>query len=337
MRGDRTLHRLLQPLTAALDDRAVTDVVVNEPRRVVVKRAGKWSWLDASEFTFEHLDAASILIAQRSGREFDEEHPYANSTLPGGERFQACRPPATKPGRIVWAIRKPPATARSIDDPDFDGLFDGTNIAPPRRQRAQGALIELHQKRMWKAFFAQARQAGMTIGVCGETGSGKTDLLRRLIQISRPETRMVTIETDDEFGELGPPNKASIFYDEKRIGADECVKVALRLAPDEIWHQEVRGPEAYSFLRALASGHAGGGTSWHAEEGREFQALELMLKEHPGGRALPDDRLRQFVREYIDIVVHCERNGGKFRVSRVWFKPAPDPDPGAAEPLESAA
>ena len=337
MRGDRTLAHLLRPVAGALGESAVTDLVVNEPQRVAVKRAGLWSWLDVPEFTFDRLDAASILIAQRAGREFDEEHPYANATLPGGQRFQGCRPPATKPGRIVWAIRKPPATARSIDDPDFDALFDGTNIASPRRHRTQEALTELHRNRLWKAFFAQARLAGMTIGVCGETGSGKTDLLRRLIQISRPETRMITIETDDEFGELGPPNKASIFYDEKRIAADECIKVALRLAPDEIWHQEVRGPEAYSFLRALASGHAGGGTSWHAEEGREFQALELMLKEHPGGRAMPDDRLRQFVREYIDIVVHCEREGDRFRVSRVWFKPAPDADPEEAEQVEQGA
>lgn len=329
MRGDRTLCHLLRPIQAALDDPSVTDVVANKPQRVAVKRAGRWTWLDVPEFTFERLDAASILIAQRLGREFDEANPYAKSTLPGGQRFQACRPPGTKPGRILWAIRKPPATARAIEDPDFDGLFDGTNVIAPRRRRASAALLGLYRQGQWRPFFEQARLAGMTIACCGETGSGKTDLLRRFIQVTRPETRIVTIETDDEFGELGPENKAAIFYDEKIIEADECVKVALRLAPDEIWHQEVRGGEAYAFLRALASGHAGGGTSWHAGQGREFEALELMVKQHPAGRAMSDDALRTFCREFIDIVVHCERDGGTFRVSRVWFK--------AAEELELAA
>ena len=73
-----------------------------------------------AQLTFDLLDAATILIGQRTGREFDEAHPYVNSTLPGGQRFQGVRPPGTKAERILWAIRRPPTVARRIEDDDFD-------------------------------------------------------------------------------------------------------------------------------------------------------------------------------------------------------------------------
>jgi type IV secretion system protein VirB11 len=141
-----------------------------------------------------------------------------------------------------------------------------------------------------------------------------------MIQIHRPNTRVVTIETDQEFGSIGPENLAPMFFDEQKITADEAVRTALRLAPNEIWYQEVRGGEAYALLRAMESGHAGGGTSWHAEEGRELEALSMMARQHPAGREMSEDRLMQMMRSLIDILVYCEREpSGKFRISSVRF------------------
>ena len=94
---------------------------------------------DSPEFCFDTLDAASILIGQRTGREFDEGNPYVNSTLPGGQRFQGVRPPGTKAGRILWAIRRPPAVARRIEDEDFPALFTDTNRGP-RDASADGPI-----------------------------------------------------------------------------------------------------------------------------------------------------------------------------------------------------
>src|ERR1700733_6716760 len=99
MRGDTTLLRLIAPILPALDNPQVTDVVINRPGQVGIREAGEWVWLDVPSFTFDLLDAATILIGQRTGREFDERHPYVNSTLPGGQRFQGVRPPGTKAER----------------------------------------------------------------------------------------------------------------------------------------------------------------------------------------------------------------------------------------------
>lgn len=307
---------MLSPIAEPLGHPQVTDIVVNEPCHVLIRKAGAWERMDIQPFDFDTLDAATILIGQRAGREFDEGSCYVNSTLPDGQRFQGVRPPGTKNGRLLWAIRRPPTTARRIDDPDFLDLFESTNAGVSRRQRMKGGMLSLWKARDWLRFFPAVRLAGMNIGICGATGSGKTDLARRLLQIYRQDIRIVTIETDDEFGDVGPFNKAPLFYDDTRISSDEAVRIALRLCPTEIAHQEVRGPEAYSLLRALESGHCGL-TTWHAEEGREFDALSMMARQHPAGREIPDDKLTGLMRSLFDVLVYTERSDNGFRISSV--------------------
>ena len=89
MRGDAILLRMLAPILPALDNPQVTDVVVNRPGEVGIREAGNWVWLDVPSFTFDMLDAATILIGQRTGREFDEappvrqQHPARRPAVPG--------------------------------------------------------------------------------------------------------------------------------------------------------------------------------------------------------------------------------------------------------------
>jgi type IV secretion system protein VirB11 len=316
MRGDTTLLRLIAPIAADLDNPQVTDVVVNKPHEVMIREAGIWRTVHVPSFDFETLDAATILIGQRVGREFDEASPYVNSTLPGGQRFQGVRPPGTKSDRVLWAIRRPPSRARRLDDDDFDGLFTQTNNGATRRQRVRENLLDAYNAREWRKLFTAARLSGLSIAFCGPTGSGKSDLARRCLGVNRPSSRMVTIETDDEFGDVGPENKAIIFYDDTQVTSDEAVRIALRLVPVEIALQEVRGAEAYSLLRAMNSGHSGV-TTWHAMEGSELDALCMLARQHPAGREMTEDRLMAMARDAFDVIAYCYRDGNEFRVSSV--------------------
>src|SRR3984885_811429 len=162
MRGDAILLRMLAPILPALDNPQVTDVVVNRPGQGGIREAGNWAWLDVPSFTFDLLDAATILIGQRTGREFDEAHPYVNSTLPGGQRFQGVRPPGTKADRILWAIRRPPTVARRMDDDDFEELFTETNNGITRRQHVRDNLLDAYHARQWRQLFTAARMAGLS-------------------------------------------------------------------------------------------------------------------------------------------------------------------------------
>jgi hypothetical protein len=233
-----------------------------------------------------------------------------------GQRFQGVRPPGTKADRILWAIRRPPTIARRMDDDDFDELFTETNNGITRRQRVRDNLLDAYHARQWRQLFTAARMAGLSIAFCGPTGSGRTDLARRARGVSRPDSRMVTIETDDEYGDVGPENKAPLFYDDTQISSDEAVRIALRLVPVEIALQEVRGAEAYSLLRAVNSGHSGV-TTWHAMEGSELDALCMMARQHPAGREMTEDRLMAMARDAFDVIAYCYREGNNFRVSSV--------------------
>jgi type IV secretion system protein VirB11 len=203
-----------------------------------------------------------------------------------------------------------------LDGPDFDGLFDDVGNGASHRQRLRGDLLDKYASKDWRGVFTAARMAGLSIAFCGPTGSGKSDLARRCLGVNRPGSRMVTIETDDEFGDVGPQNKAPLFYDDTQITSDEAVRIALRLVPVEIALQEVRGPEAYSLLRAMNSGH-GGVTTWHSVEGVELEALVMMARQHPAGREMTEDKLMAMARDAFDVIAYCYRDGNKFGVSSV--------------------
>ena len=320
--SNTALHHLIRPFLPFLADPRTTEVVVNRPGEFGVE-AGTWSWHKDDSLTFERLDAIGVLAAFNSSQEFGPHSPLCATVLPGGERLQVCRPPATLPDVISLTIRKPSERVMRIDDPDFDALFDATNTGPTRRTRADEHLVALYRAKDWKAFFKLAIRQKKTLGVAGSTGSGKTTLLRRCLMEIPEIERIVTIEDTAEFGAAGPPNRVNLFYGDGRanLAAEQVLKASLRMRPDRIIMQEVRGPEAFSFIRGLANGHSGA-TSWHADEGDELDVLEMMVKQHPAGVAIPDDALRRYLRRYIDIIVWAAKDDTGFKAPRVWFKAA---------------
>jgi type IV secretion system protein VirB11 len=323
--GERTLRYLLagdiQPL---LDDDRTTEVVVNKPGEVGVEQDGRWSWFDRPGLTFDKLDAIGILAAAMTSREVDSVQPLCTSTLPDGERIQICRPPATLPDRISLTIRKPATFARTADDPDFVPLFSTANTTLSRQAKTDQELIALKRVGDWRAFWGLARKARKTIGITGITGSGKTDVAKRLLQLTGPESRIVTIEDNPETKGLGPRNTVNLFYGDSRakLTAEAAVQAALRMRPDEIHLAEVRGAEAFAFLRAVAAGHPGSLTTWHAKEGKEISALVAMVKQHEAGRALDD--VEERIRAFVDIIVWCSRGEDGFSAPRVWMQAEED-------------
>ena len=164
LHGERTLRYLLETggIQPFLDDQATTEVVINKPGEIGVERGGKWSWHDA-DLSFDRLDAIGILAAAMTSRDVDTTQPLCTSTLPGGERIQVCRPPATLPDRVSMTIRKPPTLTRSADDPDFVPLFSTANSTLSHRARVDDELIALKRSGEWRAFWGLARKARKTI------------------------------------------------------------------------------------------------------------------------------------------------------------------------------
>jgi type IV secretion system protein VirB11 len=94
----------------------------------------------------------------------------------------------------------------------------------------------------------------------------------------------------------------------------------LRLRPDRIIIGELRGSEAFSFLRAINTGHPGSIATLHADTPlMAMEQLKLMVMQ--AGLGMPPSEIKEYIHSVIDIVVQLKRGkGGKRFVSEVYFK-----------------
>lgn len=320
--GETTLRHLLAPIRDVLDDPATTEVVVQRPGEVGIEQHGQWSWRNVEAFDFQRLDAVGLLAGSLLSKPFDPASPICMTTLPDGQRCTLCRPPVTAPGTISVTIRIPSKAVHTVRDRDFSDLMRAAAKRPDGHSDADAELLALYHAQDWPAFFALAVKAHKTIAATGSTGSGKTSLLRRLMQEIPGEERLVTIEDTAEFGPLPLRNRVSLFYGSANVSAENAVEASLRMRPDRVAMQELRGAEAFAYIRLLAAGHPGGLTTWHAEEGDPFTPLALMAKTSEAGRNIPDDKLLVILRSFIDIVAFCRRGAGGFSVPSVYYRAA---------------
>ena len=120
---------------------------------------------------------------------------------------------------------------------------------------------------------------------------------------------------------LRHPNAAGLIaargeLSEARISAEDLLIAALRMRPDRIILGELRGVEAFTFLRAVNTGHPGSMTTIHADTPqRAIEQLALLVLQ--AGSKLSRDDVRHYVRESVDVFVQLELRGGKRRASRV--------------------
>lgn len=325
--GERTLRMLLEPLAAWLSDPATTEVCVNRPGEVFVERRGAWERHEVPVLDFARLDAIATLAAAMTAQDVGPSRPLCATVLPDGQRVQVVRPPAVAPGTLSLTVRKPSAYAPSLDSLREGGTFQGTGAADGALPEADAGLLALLTARDWSGFLAAAVKARKNVVLCGATGSGKTTVAKALIRAIPETERVVTIEDTPEL-EVPHANRVHLFYSKgaqglAQVAAGDLLEASLRMRPDRVLLQELRDGSAFTWLRGAASGHPGSITTLHADGARgAFDAMALMVKEHPAGRHLADADVRTLLRQLVDVVAHCDRSTGRFRITEVWFDPA---------------
>ena len=297
--GEAVLRSLLRPFAAALAMEGTREIVVNRPGHYGVEGGNGWTWHEDASLTYERLDAIATVAAAQQARRIGPDRPTITGKLPDGERLFAARPPATAPGIVSINIRR-----RAADFvPTLPWLAEG------------GYFRELDQAVDWPAFWQRAIVDRRTILVCGEVGSSKTTFAEALLRAIPLHLRIVTIEDTGEWQDLPHENWMPLYFDGERRTATDCVQDALRMRPDWTPMQEVRGPEAWAFLRVQIIG-APGITTIHATDCRAaLDAMALMVRQSPEGRAMDESTVLGLLREHIDIVAHCARQ--PFRITEV--------------------
>jgi len=319
------LSAYLAPLSPWLSRPDVTDVLINRPGEVWVETTGGAMCREPADQLDEMaLQRLARQIAAASHQGVNREQPLLSATLPDGSRVQVVAPPATR-GGLALAVRKHLISDMSVGDLAREGLFDAAHRTDATKAREADAELEaILESGDLHAFLKAAVKRRKTVVISGGTGSGKTTLLNALVkEISRDE-RLVVIEDAPEV-RLDHPNSVGLVavrgeLGEAKVDADALLAASLRLRPDRILLGELRGKEAFAFLRAVNSGHPGSLTTIHADSpaGALDQIALLALT---SGVDLGWEKVQTYVSRVIDVVVQLDRVDGVRRVSEVLFKP----------------
>ena len=288
------------PITELLDDKNVTEIMINSPNEVYIEVDGILSRDKTISFiNNEHIIRTIQRIIQPLGRTIDSANPMVDSRLPDGSRINAIIPPLSVKGPVV-TIRK------FKDDIDnIDSLI------------GNGALTTYMAR-----FLDACVDARLNILVCGGTGSGKTTLLNVLSSLIDNNERIITIEDAVELrlkqDHVISLETKSVSYDKAgEVTIRDLVRNSLRMRPDRIIVGEVRGKEAFDMLQAMNTGHDGSLTTLHANGCRDaLDRLETMIL--MGEIELPVKAVRGYIESAIDLVVSVERlSDGKRKVTSI--------------------
>lgn len=302
------LHSFLAPLARWLEATDITDLVVNRPGEIWVERAGaEMTREEVPALTEQTLQRLARQIAASSHQGVSRDHPLVSATLPDGARVQIVAPPATR-GGVALGIRRHAFADLSLDRLDASGMFSGGDLA--RGQRVEQELEALRAGGDVRAFLEAAVRSRKTLLLSGGTASGKTTLLNALLKCADPRERLIVIEDAPELT-LDHANILGLIASrgqsgEAQVSAEDLLQASMRLRPDRILLGELRGREAFSFLRAVNTGHPGSITTIHADDpvGAIDQIAMLTLL---SGVAIGWDTLRRYATGVIDYVVQLGR------------------------------
>ena len=314
------LTSYLAPLAPALDRPDVTDIYINRPGEI---------WLEALGGAIERheipaLDAAMLhrlarQVAALNHQGISREHPLLSASLPDGSRIQIVLPPATR-GEIAIAIRKHVSADLTLDDYAASGALDEVRVDGSRDQPVLEEMRRLVGERDLVGALRAAVRGRQNILISGGTSTGKTTFLNALVNEIPRQERLILIEDTPEV-RLSHDNAVGLLAARSALGealvsANDLVSASLRMRPDRIILGELRGPEAFAFLRAINTGHPGSMTTIHADsvDGAVEQLVLLVLE---GGSTLRRADIVDHIHASIGVMVQLERPAKGRRVAEI--------------------
>ena len=315
------LRTYLAPLAPWLDRPDVTDILVNRPGEVWFEALGQGlTRAEAPALNETVIMRLAGQIAAAGHQGVNRANPILAASLPTGERVQVVLPPATR-RHPALAIRKQVTADLSLQDYARAGAFADTwvegDVQPDAAERELDALLKAHAL---ERFFQTAVRARKNILISGGTSTGKTTFLNALMREAPASDRLLVIEDTAEV-RLTQANAVGLLavkgaLGEARVGVADLLQAALRMRPDRILVGELRGDEAFAFLRAVNTGHPGSITTVHADtpKGALEQIALMVLQTHANiGR----EEVMSYATSVIDIIVQLARRDGRRVVSQV--------------------
>ncbi len=279
--------RRLDVLQELLDDKTVTEIMINSPTEIFIEKNNRIKRWELSFENSERLEDIIQQIVSRINRRVNTSHPIADARLEDGSRVHIVLPPI--------ALKGPTVTIRKFPEPLEMERMIGTGTIT---RDAAELLRELVQ-------------SGYNIFISGGTSSGKSTFLNALSAYIPEDERVITIEDSAELKIRHVKNLVSLetrdanSEGDGEINMSMLIKASLRMRPDRIIVGEVRGAEALDMLSAMNTGHDGSLSTGHANSTEDMltrlESMVLMAVE------LPLTAIKKQIAAGLDIMVHLQR------------------------------
>lgn len=317
------LETFLLPFKELFAEDGVNEIMVNKPGEVWIEKKGDIFLKPIPELDFEHLISLGRLVAQSTDQTISEEKPLLSASLPNGYRIQIIFPPACEPGKVGYAIRRGSTMNLSLDEYAKLGAFDTTSTGEVIDENEQ-ILNKLLKEKNIKEFIRHAVLTKKNIIISGGTSTGKTTFTNAALGEIPKEERLITVEDAREVILTGHPNRLHLLVSKggqgrAKVTTQDLIEACLRLRPDRIIVGELRGAEAFSFLRAINTGHPGSISTLHADTpAMAIEQLKLMVMQASLG--MPPEEVKKYILAVVDVVIQLKRgSGGKRYVSEVYY------------------
>ena len=268
-------------------DPSISDLMINGTTGVYADKDGVVEHIALSiPYTNERLTAAIERIARILGQDLTTQNPILNTRLPDGSRVAVVGPPSS--------INGPTLTIRK-----FNKWFTSDELI------ASGSMPA--EVRDMVVSLIMQRKNGI---IAGGTGSGKTTLMKALLDHIPPTERLCIIEQPAELKVIQPNalrwEAVEAIPGQVAVTPSELLAAALRHRPDRIIIGEIRNECGYDLLQAMNTGHGGTLSTIHAKSAWDAlnRLSNLALSARPN---LNHAFMRSETAEAIDFALYCER------------------------------
>lgn len=321
------LQTYLAPILPWLEKEGVSEISINRPGEGWIELYGDMQRVELPTMDLAHLMQLARLIATATEQEVSEEKPLLSATLPQGHRVQIVFPPAAEAGTVCVSIRKPSTLDYSLKSYEEMGAFDATK-AGSHEDPADAQLLALYKKSDFPNFIRLAVRSRKNIIISGGTSTGKTTALNACLKEVPEIERLITVE---DAREVVLPHQNRVHLLSSRGGQGRAqvtpqnlIEACLRLRPDRIIMGELRGAEAFSFLRAINTGHPGSIATVHADTPMmAFEQLVLMVMQASLG--LDRAQVLNYIKQIVHVVIQVKRGDkGRRYFSEIYYSGAVD-------------
>ena len=287
MSYDLILPFFPEEIRGLLLDPTISDLMINGTTGVYADKEGVLETIRLSTpYTNERLTAAIERVARILGQDLTLQNPILNTRLPDGSRVAVVGPPSS--------INGPTLTIRK-----FNKWFTSDELI------ASGSMPA--EVRDLVVSLIMQRKNGI---IAGGTGSGKTTLMKALLDHIPSSERLCIIEQPAELKVLQSNairwEAVEAIPGQVAITPSELLAAALRHRPDRIIMGEIRNECGYDLLQAMNTGHGGTLSTIHAKSAWDAlnRLANLALSARPN---LNHDFMRRETAEAIDFALYCER------------------------------